>query len=73
VIVIDADFQSLDLTGPFEVFAGANEVLTGNGDTDNRVWMLGRCQCRSEAALNSKGEAGVFDQFALRGVNRDVA
>ena len=30
VFVVFPGFQSLDLTGPFEVFAGANDLLAKN-------------------------------------------
>jgi transcriptional regulator GlxA family with amidase domain len=60
VFVIYPNFQSLDLTGPFEVFAGANEVLIGSGDTPRYRLSVAAAQpglVNAESGLNMAVDA----------------
>ena len=70
VFVIYPGFQSLDLTGPFEVFAGVNELL----QTENRRSGRYRLTVASSAAGPITTESGlvVHAQRALSGIRQPI-
>ncbi len=70
VFVVFPGFQSLDLTGPFEVFAGANDLLDAEGRTGPRYRPL--IAAASTGAVTSESGLGIVATHSLGAVRGNV-